>query len=187
MIVIGKILVSHEIVENKFACNLSECKGFCCCEGNGGASLEPNEAIILEKIFPVISKYLKNSSIKKIKKEGFWVRNFSNGIETPLDENGWCVYAIEKNERIYCGIEYAWHDKKINFRKPISCHLYPIRIRKFGIFEALIFEQWNICRIISTPEIPFLFEFVSDALQRKYGTDFVEKLRKIAKNNKTVL
>jgi len=181
MVLIGRILVSAEILVTRFACNITECKGMCCCEGTGGAPLENNEPEILSTIFPAVSKYLSHSSLNAIEKNGLWVKNMLGGIETPLAENGWCVYATEKNGIVYCGIEIAWREGKIDFRKPVSCHLYPVRVRKFGIFEGLVYERWDICHCKSQDSSPLLFEFVSDALERKYGAEFVEKLRKISK------
>ncbi len=181
MILINKILVSSEILENRFACNILECKGLCCCEGNAGAPLETEETGVLEEIFSKISEYLRTESLKKIKKNGLWVKNIWGGFETPLGDDGCCIYAIENDGIIQCGIEKAWMEKKINFRKPISCHLYPVRIRKFGIFEGLIYERWDICRCRNDENTPLLYEFVSDGLRRKYGDKFIERLNEIAK------
>ncbi|MCM8789377.1 MAG: DUF3109 family protein [Candidatus Omnitrophica bacterium] len=180
MVLIGKVLVSSEIIEKRFACHLEECKGLCCCEGGGGAPLEPGETVILDEIFPHVAGYLRKASLEKIKNGGCWVRNIWGGIETPLTDDGWCAYAVEKNGIICCGIEIAWHEKKIEFRKPISCHLYPVRVRKIGIFEGLVFERWNICRNVSEDEAPLLYEFVSEGLARKYGEEFIGRLHQIS-------
>lgn len=183
MVLIGKILVSSELLECRFACDISECKGFCCCEGYGGAPLEPEETVILENIFPVVSGYLRTSSVEKIIKNGFWTKNLWGTFETSLADDGWCVFAVEKNGTVYCGIELAWQDKKVSFRKPVSCHLYPVRIRRFGVLEGLVFEHWDICRCKPLENAPLLFEFVSQALERKYGKEFVTKLYTIKEKN----
>ncbi|MCX7704993.1 MAG: DUF3109 family protein [bacterium] len=184
MILIGKILVSAEIIEKRFSCNILECRGRCCCEGYGGAPLEPSEVPVLEEILPMVSKYLRKSSIEKIKDNGPWCKNIWGGFEILLDDIGWCVFAVEKDGIIRCAIEAAWQDKNIAFKKPISCHLYPIRIRKFGFFEGLVYERWDICRYNTDQEAPLLYEFASDALERKYGNEFVEKLRNLKYGHK---
>ncbi|MCM8816359.1 MAG: DUF3109 family protein [Candidatus Omnitrophica bacterium] len=184
MVLIEKVLVSSEILESHFSCNIFECRGMCCCEGQGGAPLESDEIEFLEKIIPEVSRYMRESSIKSIRNKGPWVRNIFGGIETPLAEDGWCVYAVETNGVVRCSIEIAWQKKEIDFRKPISCHLYPVRIRKFGFFEVLIYEHWDICRCNSDEGSPFLYEFVSEALKRKYGDDFLDKLDALSRNSK---
>ncbi|MCM8825220.1 MAG: DUF3109 family protein [Candidatus Omnitrophica bacterium] len=188
MVLIGKVLVSSDVIENRFACDIKECKGLCCCEGGGGAPLEPEEISVFEEIFPGVAGYLRKTSVEKIKKDGYWVRNVWGGFETPLTDDGWCAYAVEKDGIIFCGIEIAWQQKKIEFRKPISCHLYPVRVKKIGIFEGLVFERWDICRTRSKEGTPFLYEFVSQALIRKYGEEFIRRLHQISlqasKNNK---
>ncbi len=93
---IGKVLVSSEILEGHFSCNVSECRGMCCCEGQGGARLEPDEIDLLEKIVPVLSGYMRKGSINTVRNKGTWVRNIFGGIETPLADDGWCIYAVEK-------------------------------------------------------------------------------------------
>ncbi len=180
MFLLNKVLVSSEIITVRFSCNLSECRGMCCCEGDCGAAIEYDEIGILQSSLEEILSYLKKESVSKIKREGFWKRSIWGGYEISLCDDGFCVYAVEQDGIILCGIELAWKDKKIAFRKPLSCQLYPIRIRKFGIFEGLIYEHWDICRSDNSENAPLLFEFVSDALQKKYGVDFVEKLRKIS-------
>ncbi|HOJ30852.1 MAG TPA: DUF3109 family protein [bacterium] len=185
MFFIGKILVSSEIVTCRFSCDINECKGMCCCEGEAGAPLEYSEIEILTKNIPVIKNYLKKSSVDKINRDGCFVKNLWGGFETPIADNGWCIYAVEENGIVLCGIEMAWKNKQIDFRKPVSCHLYPIRIRKFGIFEGLIYERWDVCRCKTLQESPFLIEFASEALERKYGNTFVEKLREISMKENT--
>lgn len=183
MVLVRNVLVSSEIIESRFSCNIPECKGICCCEGYGGAPLEQSEIPILQKILSEVSKYMRKTSLHKVNNTGLWIKNIWGGIEILLADDGWCVFAIEKNGVINCAIETAWFEKKIDFRKPISCHLYPIRIRKFGFLEGLVYEHWDICRYNEDSGSPFLYEFVSDALKRKYGDDFVNKLRKLSENS----
>ncbi|MGC9066114.1 MAG: DUF3109 family protein [Candidatus Ratteibacteria bacterium] len=180
MFFIGKILVSSEIITSRFSCDINKCKGLCCCEGEAGAPLEYQEIEILTKNMSTIKNYLRNSSVDRINRYGCFVKNLWGDFETPIAENGWCAYAVEKNGIILCGIEIAWKEKQIDFRKPISCHLYPIRVRKFGIFEGIIYEHWDICRSKVPKESPLLVEFAYEALERKYGSAFVEKLRQIS-------
>lgn len=180
MFLINRILVSAEIITKRFSCDISECRGICCCDGEYGAPVEFGEIEVLQSILKDIVPYLSEESNHKIKAEGVYKRSVWGGYETPLSDDGSCVYAVEKNGIVFCGIELAWKDGKITFRKPISCHLYPVRVRKLGIFECLVYEHWDVCRSHNSENTPLVFEFVSDALQRKYGADFVDRLKEIA-------
>jgi len=180
MFLLNNIFISSEILTARFVCNISQCKGMCCCEGECGAPIEYDEIEILQSTFNETLPYLRKEAINKIKAEGLWKRNIWGGYEISLCDDACCIYACEKNQTVVCAIERAWKDGKIGFRKPISCHLYPIRVRKFGIFEGLVYEHWDICQFYNDEKAPLLFEFVSEALERKYGRGFVEKLRKMA-------
>ncbi|MEL6862927.1 MAG: DUF3109 family protein [Bacteroidota bacterium] len=183
MLIVQDILISDDVVKEAFACNLSACKGACCWEGDYGAPLEAAELSTLEQIYPTVKNYLSEESRRCIEREGLYTY-YTEPAEygTPLLENGACAYLIYDELGIAkCGIEQAYRDGAIDFYKPISCHLYPIRVNsnKAVGFEALNYDQWDICSAAcqkgQREGIP-LYRFAKTALIRKYGADFYEEL-----------
>tara|TARA_B100001250_G_C19344229_1_gene590405 strand:+ start:62 stop:625 length:564 start_codon:yes stop_codon:yes gene_type:complete len=186
MIIVNKTLVSKEIVENCFSCDLMSCKGSCCVEGNGGAPIEKKEIKDLKKSFKSVKKYLAEKNLKEIKKQGFIVMGQDGDIETPLINGRECVYSIKnKNGIVTCAFEKAFRDKKTNFKKPISCELYPIRINKLSNgFTLLNYHKWNICAPACSKGINLkipIYRFLKSALIRKFGTSWYNLLTKIVK------
>ncbi len=185
---IGKSLVSEEILENNFHCNVSKCKGACCVEGIAGAPLENHEAKLLDKNFHKISKYLLPRAIKIIKSKGKYITLKSGKFETPLGASKACVYVhFESNGTLSCAIEKAYNKKEINFNKPISCHLYPIRVKEYSDFTAVNYHKWDICSdacSLGNELKKPVFEFVKDALIKKFGKQWFLELEKIAKNKR---
>lgn len=179
MIIIQQTLVSDDILDKQFACNLEACHGACCVEGDEGAFVEAEERKMLQKVFPKVKPYLTPEGIDALEKQGLWVLNNEGVLKTPLMKNGPCAYTIWENGIALCGIEKAYNDKKISWQKPISCHLYPIRISKVGEYEALNYERWDICKPAckkgKSLGIP-VFRFVKTALIRKYGEAYYEAL-----------
>jgi hypothetical protein len=183
MIIVQDKLVSDDIVESYFACNLNACKGACCWEGDSGAPLEEAELAVLRSIQEKVRPFLSPAGIDALNKQGAYVW-FEEAGEwgTPLIDNGPCAYMTRDAAGIaHCGIEQAWKAGAVDFQKPISCHLYPIRVEKneeVG-FEALNYHQWDICSAAcdrgDKEKIP-LYKFVKNALIRKYGQDFYDEL-----------
>ncbi|MBC8047461.1 MAG: DUF3109 family protein [Fimbriimonadaceae bacterium] len=175
MIIIQQTLVSDEVMDNDFVCNLNACKGGCCVEGDEGALLEESEIKMLEKVYPKVKPYLTKDGIKAIEKQGYYITNKEGELKTPLINNGPCAYIYYNEGVALCGIEKAYREKKIKWQKPISCHLYPIRITKVGEYDALNYERWKICRPACKNgkelNVP-VFRFVKDALIRKYGKEY---------------
>lgn len=183
MILIGEILVSDTIVKKNFHCNLSACKGACCYEGDYGAPLEKEEQEFLEQPPAEVLKLLREEAKAKINAEG-GIRPYKENktIGTNLMEDGSCVFLYKDEIGIsFCAIEKAYKEGSINMNKPISCHLYPVRVSKneHTQFEALNYDEWDICAAACTlgdeKKIP-IYKFVKDALIRKYGADFYEAL-----------
>jgi hypothetical protein len=176
-------LVSDELVEKHFICNLQACKGACCWEGDAGAPLEEAEKAILNDIFPTIRAYLSLAGIRAIEEQGTyqWYDN-TESWGTTLIDGGPCAFMTYDALGIAkCGIEQAHKDGVIDFLKPISCHLYPIRVSKseeLG-FEALNYDEWDICSAACAlgerEQVP-VYVFVKDALVRQYGQDFYDEL-----------
>ena len=180
MIAIGDVLVSDEVVEKEFVCNLSACKGVCCVEGEEGAPLERHEEEILANIFDTVKPYLSEEGLAAIEEQGLFVDNKKGTKSTTLVNGKACAYVLFDEKGITkCGIEKAYEDGKIDFQKPVSCHLYPVRITKYESFEAVNYSKWELCspacalgKELSVP----IYKFVKTALVRKYGESFYEDL-----------
>ena len=187
---IGKSLVSEEILENNFQCNISKCKGACCVEGIAGAPLEIDEAKSIEKDFDKISKYLLPRAVKIVKSKGKYISLKDGKLETPLVDSKACVYVhYESNGTLSCAIEKAYIKKEIDFNKPISCHLYPIRVKEYSEFTAVNYHKWDICSDACSLGDQLkkpVFEFVKDALIKKFGKQWFLELEKIAKKQKKI-
>jgi len=180
MIQIGKAIVSLDIFEKQFVCNLTKCKGMCCVYGQSGAPLEDNEIAILEEIYPKVKPYMTPAGIAVVEQQGIYVIDFDNDKVTPLvGDSEDCIFANKEKGVIYCAIEKAFMNGEIGFPKPVSCHLYPIRITKYKDFEAVNYHQWDICkdalRLGKKTETP-LYVFLKEPLIRKYGKEWYEEL-----------
>ena len=145
MFQLGKTIVSEEILEREFVCNLSACKGTCCIDGDAGAPLNEEETKILEEIYPKVKPYLRPEGITAIEAQGTWVKGEDGDFETTLIEGKDCAYVIFDGETALCGIEQAYNEGIVSWKKPVSCHLYPIRVKDFTEFTAVNYDKWHIC------------------------------------------
>lgn len=184
MMQVGNCIVGTELLEEDFLCNLDSCKGHCCVEGEAGAPLEEGEAEQIEKYYPIFKKYLREEAIEEIEKLGYSVIDKRDGEPvTPLRKGKECVYTIFEHGIAKCGIEKAYLKGKIPFRKPISCHLYPIRIKKLGDgMDALNYHFWHVCdpaRKYGCKKKVKAYAFLKDALTRKYGEDWYNELLEV--------
>jgi hypothetical protein len=187
MILIDDILISDDVLQKEFVCNIRKCKGICCVEGDSGAPVEPGERDILDRIYPKIKKYLLPEGRKAIEAQGTYVDEPDDEYTpyaTPLINGGACAYVnYEKDGSITCGIEKAWKAGATDFRKPISCHLYPIRLKPMETVTAVNYDVWEICSDACTLgeklKVP-VYAFLKDALIRKFGAEFYAALEAIA-------
>lgn len=184
MIVIDDKYISDELIEKNFVCNLTACKGACCVAGDCGAPLEEAELKTLKEIYPKIKSYLREEGIREIEKTGLHTIDPEHGYVTPIINGAICAYAhIDANGIVGCAIEKAYYDGVIDYKKPISCHLYPIRITKYESFEAVNYDRWDVCKPAckngNKLKVP-VYRFLKEAITRKYGTEFYEVLDKIA-------
>jgi hypothetical protein len=187
MFQLGKTIVSEEIVEKDFVCNLSACKGACCIDGEAGAPLEEEELKILMDIYPKVKPFLRPEGIKAIKEQGLFITH-DGEFETPLIDGKDCAYVTFDDKNIaQCGIEEAYNQGEITFKKPISCHLYPIRVQDYSEFAAVNYHKWEICDDACTLgkelQVP-VYKFVKQALIRKFGEDWYKELEKFADSYK---
>ncbi len=187
MFQLGKTIVSESILEKEFVCNLAACKGACCVDGDAGAPLNEAETKILEEIFPKIKPFLRKEGIAAIENQGSWTKNKDNELETPLINDKDCAYVIFDGKTALCGIEQAYNQGIIDWKKPVSCHLYPVRVKDFTEFAAVNYDVWDICDDACTLgkelQVP-VYVFVKEALIRRFGTDWYMELEKIAQEFK---
>jgi len=184
MFQLDKTIVSEEILEKEFVCNLNACKGACCVDGDAGAPLEKEELVILEEILPVLKSYLRKEGLQAIEAQGLYTTNEQGEHETTLVNGADCAYVIydEKNVAM-CGIEEAYNQGEIAFKKPVSCHLYPVRIKQYSEFAAVNYDKWEICddacSLGQELGVP-VYKFVKQALIRKFGKEWYSELEKVA-------
>jgi len=185
MVQIQDKIVSLDIFQQCFTCDLSQCEGFCCVHGESGAPLEETETAILEEILPVVRPFLQKSAQKVIDKTGAWVIDNENEKVTPLNNGKECIYAFFEEKVCKCAIEKAYEEGLTDFIKPISCHLYPIRISKFQNFEALNYHSWHVCKAARQLGCKLevkVFRFLKEPIIRKYGEDFFNEMVEVEKN-----
>lgn len=190
MIVIDNKLVSEDLVEKQFVCDLAKCKGGCCEDGDAGAPLMKEELGIVNQVFEIIKPYLTEASWREIEAKGLYVYNQEFEWVTPTigSDAGICVYGIRSKEGIIkCAFEQAFYDGVIAWKKPVSCHLYPVIAKKgkYGDYERVNYEPRKklcnpACELGEKLKVP-AYEFLKEALIRKYGENFYKTLDKIAK------
>ena len=147
MLIVKESIVSDDIAERRFCCDLAQCKGQCCIEGDYGAPLLEEEIPVLERILPQVQPYMTPEGLQAVAEQG--VSTLDNAAEpcTPLVNNRECAYvAWAPDGTALCAIEQACRDGKTDFLKPVSCHLYPIRVDEYGEFTAVNYHQWDVCR-----------------------------------------
>jgi hypothetical protein len=180
MIEIGRTIISRDVIEKKFVCDLLKCKGACCIEGDSGAPLTEEEAKIIEREYPKFKKHLPEKHQKAIKKQGFSMIDDDGDLVTPLVNKKQCAYTFYDEKGILkCAIEKAFFEGEISFRKPVSCHLFPIRITEYKRFDAVNYEELDICKpglaCGKSLQVP-LYKFLKEPLTRKYGEEWYKEL-----------
>lgn len=186
MFQLRKTIVSEDILEKDFVCNLSACKGACCVDGEAGAPLSKEETDKLEEIYPKIKPFLRKEGIEAIEKEGTWITSDFGELETPLVNHQECAYVIfDDKKTALCGIEEAYNKGVIDWKKPISCHLYPVRVKEYSEFAAVNYNKWDICddacALGKELQVP-VYKFVREALIRKFGEAWYTDLEKVDKD-----
>jgi len=186
MVIIDKVLVSDEVLSEQFVCDLHKCKGGCCVDGDCGAPLTQAEANKLDDIYPVIKDLLAPRAQSLIEEEGGHTYDEDVGLVTPTLDGGICVYGYyDENGIVKCAIEKRYNEGMLDFKKPVSCHLFPIRITEHEHFEAVNYEPRPTlckpaCKLGKSLKIP-VYRFLKEPLIRKYGQGFYEALEATAK------
>ena len=185
MIAIDNVLVSDDVVEAKFVCDLHKCKGGCCEDGDAGAPLEKEEKKIIDENFEAIKPYLTKEGLQEIERQGRYLYDREFGWVTPTINGAICAYGSrDKNGIIKCGIEAAYYDGKLDWKKPISCHLYPIKLSEGKVYTNVNYEPRDVlcrpgCALGKKLKMP-VYQFLKEALIRKFGTDFYTALEQVA-------
>lgn len=185
MIVIDSTIVSDNLVDVDFVCHIDKCKGACCVEGISGAPLEKDEMEIIDDLYDKVKPYMTEAGVREIERQGKHIIDADGDNVTPLIE-GYkeCAYTYFENSVAKCSFEKAYNDGKINFKKPVSCHLYPVHITKHRDYDAVNYEKWALCKpacsLGKSLGVP-VYKFVKDALIRKFGQEWYEQLEAAAK------
>lgn len=184
MFQIGKTIVSEEIIENDFVCNLNACKGACCKDGDAGAPLEEKETEILVDIYRTVKPFLRPEGIAAIETQGAFIKGDDGEWETPLVNGSECAYVVfSENGITHCGLEEAFNKGATKWRKPVSCHLYPVRVKEYTNLTAVNYHKWEICdpacALGASLKVP-VYKFVKEALIRKFGKKWYTELEKVA-------
>jgi hypothetical protein len=187
LIAIDNILISDEVISEQFVCDLNKCKGGCCEDGDSGAPLTTEELELLRNLIEHIKPYISGEGLKVLETEGLYKYDQEFGWVTPTIGGKMCVYGYRDEQGIIkCGIEQAYLDKKINWKKPISCHLFPVKITKskrqnqeYVNYEPRQDLCKAACKLGKQLKVP-VYAFLKDALIRKYGEDFYSTLEATA-------
>jgi hypothetical protein len=187
MILHHNTLISLDIIESKFFCHLEKCKGACCVEGDYGAPLEPSEIFDINENLFFIRESMTPAAKDLLDKEGFHETDPFDIQVTKCVEKADCIFCYKEGKIARCAIEKAYSDNQITFRKPVSCHLYPIRVSRMETYEALNYHEWKICapgRTLGNELGMPLYKFLKEALIRKYGNEWYAELEEIVEEFK---
>ncbi len=184
MILLENTIVSEDVLDKHFICNLSACKGACCVEGDFGAPLTEEEISTLSSEIENLKPFLSHEGLAAIAQNGFWEHDSDGDLVTTCLPTGECNFSLrDANGTLKCGIEAAYKAGKSSLYKPLSCHLYPIRISKVSAYEALNYHKWDICApacaLGKEHQVP-VYQFLKEALTRKFGADWYQELDAIA-------
>ncbi|WP_373759520.1 DUF3109 family protein [Bacteroides heparinolyticus] len=184
MVQIDDVVVSLDVLREKFLCNLDACKGACWIEGEAGARVEPEEVGKLEEALPVIWDELASEARAVIEKQGVVYTDEEGDLVTSIVNGKDCVFTCyDEKGCCYCAIEKAYREGKTDFYKPVSCHLYPIRVGNYGPYKAVNYHRWDVCKaavLLGQRESLPVYKFLKAPLIRKFGDDWYAELELVA-------
>ncbi|MDR0895842.1 MAG: DUF3109 family protein [Prevotellaceae bacterium] len=191
MVQIGDVVVGFDVLRAKFLCNLNCCKGACCIEGDAGAPVDLEEVSMLEEVLPVIWEELSPEARAVIERQGVVYTDVEGELVTSIVHHKECVFAAyDEQGCCYCTIEKAYRAGKTRFYKPISCHLYPIRVKDFGTIKGVNYDRWSICKaavLLGEKENLPVYQFLKEPLIRKFGEAWYRELEIAAKELTTLM
>lgn len=180
MIQIDDVVVSFDVLKENFICDLSACKGECCIEGDAGAPVEQDEVKELEEVLPIVWDQLSEQAKEVINRQGVVYTDCDGDLVTSIVNGKDCVFTCyDEKGNCFCAIEKAYREGKTKFYKPISCHLYPIRVGNFGPYKALNYHRWNVCKaatILGQKNNTKVYQFLKEPLVRKFGQEWYDEL-----------
>lgn len=184
MFQINDTVISLDLIKKKFLCDLSKCKGICCVEGNAGAPLEKEEIPILEKLVPIVWDDLSEKAQKVIEQQGVFYYDYDGDEVTSIVDGEDCVFTYyDENGYCKCALEKAFREGRSDFYKPISCHLYPVRLTRYPTFTAVNYHRWSVCKAAlelgEHKGVP-MYQFLKEPLIRKFGEEWYEQLEYVA-------
>ena len=184
MIIHQDTLISEDIFEKEFVCNLNQCKGSCCVEGDFGAPLSTDEIQAITDNLDAIKPYMSRKGLHLLSEKGFNEIDIDGDHVTTCIEHRDCIFTVNENGVYKCAIENAWKNGDSPIQKPISCHLYPVRVESVGDYVTLNYDKWEICdsacSLGQSLKVP-VYVFLKDSLQRAFGESWYSELETIAK------
>lgn len=185
MLIVGNVLVSEELIDKCFCCDIAQCKGACCVDGDLGAPITPEEVAEIEDYYPDFQKYMTEEGVAVVENGGTFVFTGGDSFDTPLmASNNACAYVCFEDGIAKCAIEKCFRNGEIPFRKPISCYLYPIRVSRVGEYEALNYDHWSICKTAvengNRLKLP-VYQFLREPLIAKYGEEWYAELEEMVR------
>ena len=184
MVQVGDAIVSFDVFREKFFCDLGACKGACCIEGDAGAPVTLDEVAELEEVLPVIWKDLSPEAQAVIDKQGVAYTDQEGDLVTSIVNGKDCVFTCyDENGCCYCAIEKAYREGRCDFYKPVSCHLYPVRISDYGPYKAVNYHRWNVCKAtvaLGQSKNTAVYQFLKEPLIRKFGEEWYAELETVA-------
>ncbi len=180
MLQIDDTIISLDLLDEQFVCDLTSCKGICCIEGDDGAPLEPEEVKVIQDLLPLIWDDLSDVSKEVINKQGVSYIDDDGEPVTSIVNGAECVFTFtDTNGICKCAIEKAFREGKTDFYKPISCHLYPVRLQKYNEYIAVNYHRWSVCNCARKLGVKLkvpVYQFLKEPLIRKFGTEWFEQL-----------
>lgn len=187
MILLNDTLISEEIIENQFVCNLDKCKGACCVQGDRGAPIDDNDRLSIEKNFNSIKSFMNPEFLKDVESNGFYEIDDDGEMVTTCQPTGECNFVVYQNGMAACAIENAYAAGMSDYKKPISCHLYPARVKKLSEYTVVNYHNWHICsdacQLGAELKVP-VYQFLKEPLIRKFGQEWFDELSQIAESLK---
>ncbi|MBB4034652.1 hypothetical protein GGR21_000539 [Dysgonomonas hofstadii] len=184
MFQIKDTIIASDIIEENFLCDLSACKGECCVEGDSGAPLEDEEVEIIKNLLPQVWNDLSPAAQEIIKEQGVAYEDGDGDMVTSIVNGKDCVFTYyDENGICKCAIEKAYREGKVDFYKPISCHLYPIRLQKYKEFTAVNYHRWRVCKAaveLGNKNGLKIYQFLKEPLVRCFGEDWYNELSLVA-------
>lgn len=179
MLRIDDTIFSFDLLEKKFICDLPKCLGNCCRYGDAGAPVSREEADELERIWPVVKPYLRKEGIRAVEMLGTSQKDIDGDLVTPLIDSRECAYTVIRDGVFMCGIEQAFNEGRVDFKKPLSCHLFPAKIKYFTDFRAVNYDEQPVCAAARKKghwEGVYVYEFLKEPLTRAFGESMYNEL-----------